>query len=184
MIKLQKKQDLSKFVCVCVCVGPPHFCTRLNRVCPSIFRLEKRKQAHKRKRGKINSYTAKVLSMKGPTLSFQPVRSVSFPSFFLFWLIWKWDSKAAAASVYVSVCISPWRSILELNVVALPGARGALQRVRQPVVMTLYGKMAQREQSHLHWHFCHHLWLCQQAGSPAPPPPLSPAADGSHHNGG
>lgn len=68
--------------------------------------------------------------------------------------------------VCVRMCFCAGRHILQFNVVSPPWAWGSFQRVRQPVVMTLFGKMAQREQSHLHWHFCHHLWLCQQAWSP------------------
>ena len=193
---LQKRhnfQESEHFVCLCVClcvcvcvclrtslhwgeesVGPPHKCSHLNWVWPSIFRLEekKRKRQHKGKRGKINSYTAKVLNMKGwihrLTLSFWLVPSVSFS--LILSLDWSGSgNKRQSLCVCGCVCVCVRGGILQFNVVSVPHAWGSFQRVRQPVVMTLYGKMAQREQSHLHWHFCHHLWLCQQAWSLASP---------------
>lgn len=163
-------------MCVCFCVwglpfaeakksvGPPHKCSHLNWVWPSIFRLEKKENGNTKARGEKSIVTQqKCSTWKGEFIAlhfhFSLYRLSLSPSFFLSQLIWKWEEKAAG------LCVSVCAGILQFNVVSVPCAWGSFQRVRQPVVMTLYGEMAQREQSHLHWHFCHHLWLCQQAWS-------------------
>lgn len=89
--------------------------------------------------GKINSCTAKVLNMKGPTLSFLLVPSVSFSRILFFPLT---DREVGIKGsprvcVCVCVCVSVRGGVLEFNVVSVPRARGSFQRVRQPVVMTL-----------------------------------------------
>lgn len=87
---------------------------------------------------------------------------------FLPGLVWKWQIKG-------SRCTSVCRSVSVCYVFVCTEANCGLMSCRRPALQALSGvsgslwrwpftgKMAQREQSHLHWHFCHHLWLCQQA---------------------
>lgn len=103
---------------------PPHECTHLNQVWPSVFSEGKK---HKSKRGKINSYTGKVLDMRGGIHRLHFHSACSVPP------------RAPQPARFFLLCRSATRLFVRFNVDSPPRAAGAFRRVGQPVVMTLFG---------------------------------------------
>lgn len=149
-------------------VGPPHKCSHLNWAWPSISRLEKRKQHHKGKRGKINSYTAKVLNMKGwihgSTLSFQLVSSVSL-SFPLDWS--GRGNKRRLLSVFL--CVEPHWSLMSCRCPALE----ALSSVSGSLWWWPFTGKWHRESSHIYTDIFAITYGYVNRPGPLHPPPLT-----------